>query len=171
MIDDGDFGRLSTPKWCARKTGKRNTFYAMRSCSPKTILMHREIMGAGQGEQVDHANHNPLDNRKANLRFVNHSQNRQNSISETGTSRYKGTCWYRARRKWKAAIQKDGIVIHLGLFCNEKEAAYYYDEAARILFGEYALLNFPNVANSSIIDNVRCIIARKQLKERAKCVK
>src|SRR5688572_18483872 len=56
---------------------RRNTMGANR-CQQSHYL-HREIMGAPDGAQVDHKNRNPLDNRRSNLRLVDRSQNQQNT--------------------------------------------------------------------------------------------
>ena len=45
----------------------------------RIIFMHRLIMRAPPGAIVDHINRNPLDNRKANLRFVTARENYENS--------------------------------------------------------------------------------------------
>ena len=147
LVDDADFEWLSQRKWCASYERNGNA-YALRGYRSgdrkRTIKMHREIMGAKPGQQVDHKNGDTLDNRRANLRICTQSQNNMNRHTRTGTSRYKGVCWSKAKRKWQAGIQVDGKTKFLGYFHNEIEAARAYDVAARDLFGEYANLNFPN---------------------------
>lgn len=46
--------------------------------SGRVGYMHRFILGAHKGQDVDHINNNGLDNRRANLRIGNRSQNMQN---------------------------------------------------------------------------------------------
>jgi len=65
QVDDADYEWLSAWKWYAKWDGWH--WYAMRN-SPydangkqHTILMHRQILGAQPGEQVDHRNRKGLD--------------------------------------------------------------------------------------------------------------
>jgi len=109
------------------------------------VSMHRQIMNPPEGMVVDHINNNGLDNRKANLRIVTHRQNCLNSrpkIKNT-TSRYKGVCWEKESKKWRALITHKGRRISIGRFKNEIDAAFAYDKVAKELNGQYAWLNFP----------------------------
>lgn len=81
IVDEEVYEELSKFKWCSAKgsgsyTSKLNN-YAMKTSSPQ-ISMHRLVMKAPKGTIVDHINHNTLDNRRANLRFVTASQNQLN---------------------------------------------------------------------------------------------
>lgn len=57
--------------------------------------MHHLLLGAADGQLVDHINDDPLDNRRANLRIVTPQQNVQNkrpsSCSLTGINGVRGT--------------------------------------------------------------------------------
>ena len=72
LVDDGDYKMLKQFKWSAIVTPR--TAYAYRSYwdkekkSVRSVSMHRLIMDFPDGMQVDHINHNGLDNRKENLR-------------------------------------------------------------------------------------------------------
>jgi hypothetical protein len=93
LIDDEDYNLVSNYNWYANKDGR--TFYAATKIRQKgkrtTISMHRIIMGAKIGQQIDHTNGNGCDNRKENLRFCTNSQNQQNRHNQLrGTSNYKG---------------------------------------------------------------------------------
>jgi AP2 domain len=61
-------------------------------------------------------------------------------------SKYKGVRYDKRRKKWIAEIYHKGKRYYLGSFDNEIEAARAYDARARILFGPYARLNFPEDA-------------------------
>ena len=150
IVDDDVAEELSKYRWHCDSHG-----YACRSVNfprPRTkrelhIQMHREVLRlAGvnipKGYEVDHINHDPLDNRMCNLRIVTPSQNRQNqSIRAGGTSRYKGVCWHKGAGKWQAQIHHNGKTIHLGAFATQPDAARAYDEGATKLFGEFAHTN------------------------------
>ena len=97
------------------------------------------------GEEVDHIDRNTVDDRRENLRLATSSQNQANRGKPKGTcsSKYKGVCWHKPTKKWRARIKVDGKLIHLGLFIEEFEAALAYDRAAKEYFGDFAKLNFP----------------------------
>lgn len=143
LVDDADHDWLSQWKWCYHGGG-----YALRSRDGK--LMHRLILDAHKGQQVDHANRNGLDNRRENLRFCDHSQNAANSrLATSNTSGYRGVIRHwppEWRRKgyspsWTARIQVHKKVISLGYYKSPESAAMAYNEAARKYFGQFAYLN------------------------------
>ncbi|ASN71810.1 putative homing endonuclease [uncultured Caudovirales phage] len=57
--------------------------------------------------------------------------------------KYKGTSWLKRDKCWVAIILNDSKPITLGYFDNEIEAARAYDQKAIELFGDKAILNFP----------------------------
>lgn len=142
FVDDEDYIYLSQWKWFKTYYGyvARN----IKKISPSRIIMHRDIMKAESKTDVDHINHNKLDNRKSNLRICTRSQNMQNmKPSDDG---YKGVSYfgdYKAKRikKWRARIRYNYEYIYLGYHKTEKEAAKAYNIKAKELFGEFAYLN------------------------------
>lgn len=109
---------------------------------PKTVLMHRVILGLAHGSYCDHANGDKLDNRRPNLRTATPSENMRNAKTRKGRE-YKGV-WFNARsNRYHAYINKDGKRTSLGHHDTPEGAARVYDAAARCLFGEFARTNFP----------------------------
>jgi len=147
LVDDEDYERLNEHKWYA-SSHRSGNFYVQRGVSGTTSAMHREIMKANKGEQIDHINGNTLDNRKENLRLCSNQQNGMNrSKQRNNASGYKGVC-YRKKHKdminelskpWVAQICRKTI----GVYKTKEEAARAYDQKAIELFGEFAQLNFP----------------------------
>jgi hypothetical protein len=113
--------------------------------------MHRLITGAPAGVEVDHRNGNGLDNRRSNLRLATTSQNQGNQrLSRANTSGFKGVHWDKHRAKWKASIAGDNNDKHLGHFTDPSEAAHAYDSAARLRFGRFASVNFPQLGERGV---------------------
>ena len=89
----------------------------------------------------DHANRNPLDNRRHNIRAATHRQNCHNkSRNKNKTGSFKGV--HRDGKKYHAQICVNGKSISIGKFASEVDAALAYDKAARQHFGEFAATNF-----------------------------
>lgn len=150
MVDDADYERVCAFKWHAHRKNKGRGFYAQTGYSAggrqRSLLLHRFIMQAGRGEQVDHKNGNGLDCRRENLRFCTHSQNVHNTPAKKG---YKGVVWVRKSLLWAASIMVEGHRFYLGNFSSEEDAARAYDAAAVELCGEFARLNFPGVCHTN----------------------
>lgn len=139
VVDDRDYNKLNRYNWCCDSKS-----YAMRvsitNGKRKTILMHRQILGAKRGQVIDHINRKTLDNRQSNLRFCTTSQNKANGkIYANNLSGFKGV--YRDRSKWRSQIRVKGELFDLGTFLEKVEAAKAYNKAATRYFGEFASLN------------------------------
>lgn len=141
LVDDADYEYLSQFRWHFNKRGyaQRNTWDGKRASQ---LSMHREIMHAPSGVQVDHINLDKLDNRRTNLRFATGTQQRANTpLRRNNTSGFKGVSWDKDRRKWQATIRCNDKRYHLGRFDAIEEAAAAYDAAAIHFFGEFARTN------------------------------
>lgn len=145
-VDDEDYEYLSQWRWFAHRDGK--TFYAGRSAmvngKRKQLWMHREIKNTPLGMEVDHIDHNGLNNQKENLRNCTRFQNAKNTTTHSETG-YLGVSFYDFNRKkskpYRATIWVNGENIHLGTFATPISAAIAYNEAAIKYHGEFANLN------------------------------
>ena len=139
IVSDSDYEWLSQHSWHAHSEG-----YAvgrLRGQGESKVFMHRAITEPLAGREVDHINGDRLDNRRENLRLVTRSQQNMNQSPRGGSSRFKGVSWFCHQDIWQAKIKIDGKQIHLGHYSIEEDAARAYNEAAREMFGEFALLN------------------------------
>jgi hypothetical protein len=154
LIDPEDWERVVRHDWHAR-VGKNGRSYFYRKPDAYggygngiQILLHRELLNAPPGIQVDHRNHNYLDNRKSELRLATSQQNTWNrrkvSVRNPSLSPFIGVNWNNIRGKWQSAISVNGQPIILGLYDNKVDAAKAYDTAALKHRGEFACLNFAN---------------------------
>jgi hypothetical protein len=146
LLDDNDLPLVDQYKWFVHihpnKHGIR--YYAATRERRTQIIkyMHRLLMGAQKGHDIDHINHNGLDNRRCNLRACTRSENMANVRKYRGMSCYKGVSWSNKNSKWQATVCANGKQHFLGTFINEADAAVAYDNAAQKLFGEFAFTNF-----------------------------
>ena len=104
--------------------------------------LHRELLKAPYGKEVDHINGNKLDNRKENLRIVSRFENSLNQVCHRKAE--EGHCFLgvkRGKNSWIAQIKNKGKAVHLGTFTTKEEAALAYNEAAIMFRGSFARLN------------------------------
>lgn len=152
IVDDDDFEMINIHKWNAelskRKDGTILTVYAKRwggtvDGKERKIFMHRVICNVANHLFVDHIDGNGLNNSKANLRICTASQNQRNKFpSKNGkTSIFKGVYWHIQSKRWVSRIKASGVSIYLGCYRDEIEAALAYNNAAKLLHGEFARLN------------------------------
>ena len=142
FIDTAHYPVVKSYQWHAVKTTGSRTFYAAAKSDwwpYEIIYMHKFI--TNHTNEVDHRDHNGLNNRSSNLRATTSQQNQANKRKRRNTtSKYIGVSWHRA--KWLAAIRTNGKSKHLGMFTSEEDAARCYDAAVKER-GEFAVLNFP----------------------------
>lgn len=146
LIDEEDWDKVKDITWYVVNAPK--TKYVMGA--PKGYhgvgkriyhLLHRLIMDAPKGMDVDHIDGNGLNNQKDNLRVCTRMQNLWNKHTSRGSSQYKGVSWVAPAKKWTAIVSQCYKCHYLGLFQNEIDAALAYNEKAQELFGEFACLN------------------------------
>ena len=82
------------------------------------------------GLSIDHINRIRDDNRLENLRLATHAQNCQNKSC-------KGWFFDKQSQKYKARIQANGKVYHLGFFPTPELAGQAYRDASKRLHGEF----------------------------------
>lgn len=134
-IVDDDF--ITEYKWCLIGAGyvSRKDFK-----TKKTIYLHRKIIGAVIGQEVDHINGDRLDNRRSNLRIANRSQNNRNRLTKGINRGIKLNRTATKKRSWVAEISINNKNQYLGCYPTKKLAQEAYNKAALQASGEFARL-------------------------------
>lgn len=98
------------------------------------------MTGKWPDREVDHINRNPSDDHWENLRLANRPQNGANrDLQKNNTSGYRGVDWHKRSRTWRIRVGKRSY----GYRHNIEDAARRYDVIAKQIYGEFAVLNFP----------------------------
>ena len=136
FFDKADYDRVKEQFWT--ETPRGYIAAAWRGEGEKqTVFLHRFIMEAKEGEIVDHINHDTFDNRRCNLRIVDHYESQRNiGLSKANTSGYKGVTLKKGR--WCAFINHNDQDYHLGSFDTPEEAAEARRKAEIELYGEHS---------------------------------
>jgi len=151
VIDAADVPLVEGHNWCAsverRKDGTVKAVYAICNVGPRhqrqRLWLHRVLMSAPPGLEVDHRDGDGLNNRRrgeqGNLRIATHSQNQRNTrIRNDNTSGSKGVSWDSARSKWRAYLKVEGREHHLGRFDRKEDAEACVQSARERLHGEWS---------------------------------
>lgn len=113
LVDDEDFEELNQSRWFI------NGSYAYRHASNhrQLIAMHRQIMNCPQGFEVDHLNHDKLDNRKNNLKVCTKQENLLNkSLYKNNKTGVSGIYWLDSIKKYQVRFWIRKIEYYLGCF-------------------------------------------------------
>ena len=138
LVDDADYAKVASFRWQAHRSRSSGSelWYAS---NPTLGLMHRFLLGAADGVEVDHRNQNSLDNRRENIRVATRAQQMANRRCYNSTG-FKGI----QEHKTGFAAYIGAKRRYLGFFPTAELAARAYDRAAIELYGEFACLNFPH---------------------------
>lgn len=106
---------------------RSKTPYVCVEINKKSYKVHRIIFAMHHGympEQVDHIDHNGLNNKIENLRPSNSKDNARNlPMQKSNKSGYIGVNWHKSAKKWQArAVDLSGKRIDLGRFDNIEDA-------------------------------------------------
>lgn len=147
LIDASDASLVAGYRWLADHREHTTYAYAHVRVGPgqwQNLKLHRLILGAPAGLEVDHRNRDGLDNRRANLRLATSVENHANTgLRRDNTSGFKGVTRSSKSARWVAQIRRDGRMTYLGAFATPEAAAEAYDAAAVEQWGPHAHLNFP----------------------------
>ena len=137
LIDTDDLPKVmeltNTLKALERKD--KSTFYVKGKIGRQSYWLHRFLLNAKDGFEVDHFDHNGLNNRRYNLREVTPSQNMQNrrgAQKNNKSSGVRGVSFDRKIKKWVVTLTVNKEKFHFGCYKDLDEAA---DVARRAIAG------------------------------------
>ena len=135
LIDADDWDIVKDHQWSAWKADYSRTAYAKANRSTAgggpagTIKMHRLIMDAQPGQEIDHIDGNGLNNCRSNLRITTRLDNAKNRpLGRDNTSGYKGVSLHKPSGKWRVSITANGKRHFFGHHDCPVIAARIYDQ-------------------------------------------
>lgn len=142
VIDRVDLALVGHLKWYAMQNTAGNWYAHHKPYKLPYISMHRLLMGlkTGNGGLVDHKDGDSLNNRRGNLRMSSWSLNGANRHRRAGACKFRGMNF--TSGKYQVVVGRE----YVGRFEDEVEAAKAYDVAASRIYGDHAILNFPEGA-------------------------
>ena len=148
IVSKQDYEKISKYKWSISNDG-----YAV-SIINRYISMHRYIMGAQEGEIVDHINGNRLDNRRENLRILTSQQNAENKklSGKKENTKYRGVYFVKKDNKYNAKIYLNGTRYYFGMFNTDIEAAKTIDKFLVHNKLDHISLNFSDKKQEYLLD-------------------
>ena len=133
------------------KSRNHNQGYKLISLSKngkvKTFTVHRLVAKAflenpDNKPMIDHIDENKTNNNVKNLRWRTVAENGCNrGRTKNNTSGYKGVCFDKPANKYKAYININGRLKHLGYFETAEEASKAYDAKAKEIHGDFFYKN------------------------------
>lgn len=101
------------------------------------IYLHRFVMNCPDDMEVDHIYHNPLDNRKSQLRFATSSQQKMNTKKRVdNSSGQRGVYYDKSRNTWNVNINFSDMSFRKR-FKNYDDAVNMANTIYKQYFGEY----------------------------------
>lgn len=139
-IDRHDVGLCSPYRWTWHRSRKRT--YAKASIKGTVLKLHRYLLNAKKGQQIDHRDVDGLNCRRQNLRFATHAQNMCNRRRfANNTSGFTGVCFHKKNQKWVASIGAGKTLRYIGSFFTKRAAAKARDHWAKRLHEDFHFSN------------------------------
>ena len=122
------------------RSKRSKTSYIVIKIEGKTYKAHRIafiIMTGSAPEQVDHIDHNGMNNAWENLRASDSKDNSRNLPKQVSNkSGYIGVNWHKSAKKWQArAVDKNGFRVDLGRYSDINDAIHVraeYEKKVRV---------------------------------------
>jgi len=166
IVSHEDFHLVSQTKWNYHPRGYAHGRPPLNGQKKKKVLLHRYIMGVLDDPtvEIDHINHDLLDNRRENLRIVTHAENMENRINRTKstTSQYRGVNFSKVLGGWVGSSSIKGKSVQFGPFDTELLAAQVV-AAYRVSVCKYPYKEDITLGEGIIIPNPLTKELRKQI--------
>ena len=119
-FDIDDFNLIKDYCWSEHFTHGNYSDLCTRSKKDGKLIKMTHLLGC---YRYDHANRNPFDNRRTNLRPASVQENNyNNSLYHNNTSGICGVSWSKNSQKWRAYISINNKQISLGYFKHKDQA-------------------------------------------------
>ena len=142
IVDEEDYSKLSAYNWYPLNSSSGNTYATRGKTGRGTVYMHKEILPSPPGMVTDHKNGDSLDNRRENLRIAPLRGNAANSRRDLSQHGYRGV--YMKGDKYYCYVSENNKMRHIpGGHYTPEQAARSRDREAVKVYGEFAVLNFP----------------------------
>ena len=135
IIDKEDFDKIRIYQWHIENS-RPSIQYAQASIPKGTIRLHKLIIPSDF--QIDHINHNGLDNRKCNLRICTNAENNRNKRFERNPrSGYTGIRYNSKTGSYYVRIMVNKKEISLGAYKSIEEAIEVRKKGEEKYFGNF----------------------------------
>ena len=128
-IDLCNVEKIKYYHWGISYNKKRTNYYVASKVynngKYKTVYLHRLIMGVTKEYEVDHKDHNTLNNLESNLQTVCRKVNMENikyAFSTNKSGNVRGVSWSKDKNKWRVTAMHNGKQHFGGYFTDIKEA-------------------------------------------------
>jgi len=125
-VDDCDYEKASSVTWAMTPDG-----YARRNVcvgkvdgkqKQKKLYLHRFLLDAPHGFDVDHKNHNRLDNRRSNLRILTRALNLLNRRAALSRKAKTYGVYKTKSGRWSANMSINDKTTRIGTFDTKRQA-------------------------------------------------
>jgi len=135
LIDSVDYDLVKGYCWYETVQGYANT----GGKGGKNVPLHRFLLQPKVGMDIDHRDHQPLNNRRSNLRECTHAENERNrSLRIDNKSGCSGVHYRKDEDRYVVNIGLNGKNISLGRFENKQDAIDARHKAEIKYYGEFA---------------------------------
>ncbi len=136
-VDDWVLPVVSQYRWRVWKSAS-GIEYARATVDGARVFLHSFVAGLYgiRGQNIDHRNHDGLNNSSANLRGCTASDNATNrNFGGYGASGVRGVV--RCKGRWAAKFRRNGVTHYIGLFDTAEEASRAVAGARLQFCGEF----------------------------------
>lgn len=145
ILDEVAYEKIKEYQWRVKR--KKEEYYFYTFVDGKVRGINSILYDSIDDPIVIHKNGIPYDFRSENIEVMSRSDFMHGcrKSNQKKRSQYKNVTWSELKQKWITRIIKDSEVAYERYFQDEYDAAIVADYEMRKLYGEYAMLNFPDI--------------------------